>query len=131
NPESSRGHLFIVIQLRHINQKRNSYFTLIDMAGAEDPESLSNEFFIDPFQTVLTQFINDGRIKTFKEQARQHLKQELQEGLNDSQISVLVGDAINIISEGFFINDSILSLRYFLADTTFKRQQLENDSKTI
>lgn len=198
NPESSRGHLFFVVQLTNNDSKKTSYFTLIDMAGAEDPESIAKEYFPNKrFQEVLdpvtkqikakgfmttsesrdmldpnfkkqfeSEFLNDMETKLidpkydsfiFQRQARSALKvfktgeldpeftsvyqaifgptitgNSLKAQLDNfvtQKLKEQVIKAYEIIFEGFFINDSIISLQYFLADVKYKRQQLEQPNR--
>jgi len=101
NPESSRGHLFILFEVKCGDT--TSYLTIVDMAGVENPIDIKNSYF--PKESV--EYVLSA---TSDKTTRQLL-------INNYK-NVQVEKVLNTITEGIFINETINHMKYYL----FNRQ---------
>ncbi len=117
NPESSRSHLFIIFKITNISTKTEGYLTVVDMAGIESP----NQILLDRgakyaegsnYLVGQTEFyFNLNDIKNSKYNDVNNLVDKVK--LNNMSQRYFSTFA-EIISESFFINESILHLKYYL-----------------
>jgi hypothetical protein len=162
NDQSSRGHLFFLIeleletpQIRETETTRNTttntcYFTLIDMAGAENPEAISKDYFdftskdiTINYQEFLTQIRNERSLKSlpfsirFQPKIEEYINTELNKITDtDAKIKEKIklrnskfNEAVEIVQEGFYINDSITELTYFLRNQQYQREIFNEKKK--
>lgn len=114
NSNSSRSNLYIIFELT-FNTGKKGHVTVIDNAGMESPTDLFKTF-INSTQTSLQSILAPppiGGVDTVKK----HL-------LEDWKTSYSAKDVFDIIKEGFFINESINHLRYFLTKKNYKNVKI-------
>lgn len=99
NPESSRGHLFLVFRVS--KGDLNSYMTVVDMAGIEDPKTIISQYFAESnsFSSIFN-YISSGTGKPVWIDPK--ITKDEKENVK------------NIIKEGFFINETIHQLFFYL-----------------
>jgi kinesin motor protein len=147
NPQSSRGHLFFIVKLFIIDEfmstddnikkttSKISYFTLIDMAGAENPEAIAKTYFKLEDEYKFTDLLKDiANLSTTTSQLgtkqRQNLGTHLKDKHSKPESLLQVNKAIDTIQEGFYINDSLNELTYFLKNHQYQKK-LFDEEKTI
>lgn len=123
NPESSRGHLFLTFKVKSNDAgvMNESYLTVIDMGGAEDPFKIINNYFqkmsstSQIFSTTNPDAGNRYGNNLFWRPPAEYGKnfvtvaKEKNVPPEDFRRSVF-----SIISEGLFINETINHLTYYL-----------------
>ncbi len=155
NPESSRGHLFFIIEIdieghrTSVNAQEQTttittktcYFTLIDMAGAENPEAIARTYFNFNDDFTYNNLLSSIKSEASRGAAQLNFPKQLKEEYKDNIINpqtrktgtqTNVKKAIDTIQEGFYINDSLNELTYFLKDQQYKRKKFnepESDTK--
>ena len=125
NPESSRSHLYLSFEIEFAKGKRG-YVTIVDMAGREDPFALFEKLFDVKRMTLeSSSFKNESakKDKTYDKDPRKYYASSIQKLLAKVDMKELKkylktpsedpNDAIDLIREGFYINESINHLRVF------------------
>jgi hypothetical protein len=109
NANSSRSNLYIVFELT-FNTGKKGYVTVIDNAGMESPTDLFNLFIKNvSLQSILApQPI--GGVDTVQKYLLEQWK-----------ANYSAQDVFDIIKEGFYINESINHLKYFLSKKNYKQ----------
>lgn len=129
NPESSRSHLFLTFEIKHVNNddsETTGFLTFVDMGGRESPQSIFNQFFDN---------LSLGYVLTQKEILQKNIQKDLFTPIIDdknpnikikldyyttqtpAQKGKNMYDAktmIDIIKEGVFINETINHIKFFL-----------------
>ena len=126
NPESSRSHLYLSFEIEFAKGKRG-HVTIVDMAGREDPFALFEKLFDVKRMTLeSSSFKNESakKDKTYDKDPRKYYASSIQKLLEPrvdmkelkkylKTPSEDPNDAIDLIREGFYINESINHLRVF------------------
>lgn len=122
NPESSRSHLFITFKLTFKNGN-TGFITIVDMAGQENPSDIKSALFSSNYRyESIIQFINTRKDNNTFSTSIQHdvlahllnepeLVDTRNHGNNENFKKYIY--ALDIIKEGFFINETLNHLRYF------------------
>ena len=113
NIESSRSHLFITIELGFSNGNKG-YITFVDLAGRERPDDLYRSSFVHSSSKAKIGL--DDALRTTHSGLsglviQPSLKKLYLSNQNDQQIRGLIMDSIR---EGFFINETMNHLVYYL-----------------
>ena len=121
NKESSRSHLYITFKI--IKGDTLSYFTVIDCAGRETPKEIFDSYFSfdSKYNYPGTFYLSD--IKNLKENNTYVSKLKKDEIKNVSDNKLKLQYIKDLIKEGFYINESLNHLIYFInkqADNEYK-----------
>jgi hypothetical protein len=111
NPVSSRSHMYLVFEITFTNGKIG-YITICDTAGRESPLDIYNIFIDQSKRTSLTTILGPtggpGAI---------NLKSDLLTGYDKTSV-------FNILKEGFYINETINHLVYFLNKKNYRKTKV-------
>lgn len=105
NKKSSRSHLYIIFKIQ--NESQTGYVTVVDMGGRENPYEIAKSYFKDPKQITGESFFQDNKYSDVH-----IIHQYDNNGHNKPKITY---DEFKIIfEEGYFLNETINHLIYFL-----------------
>lgn len=124
NDTSSRSHLYIIFKIQF--QNFYSYITIIDMAGRENPADILNMYF--DFEekenkncNMSTALWMKTKFTGYNQNFNTYCK-KIKDDYNDTSIDHIK----KIFEEGFYINESINHLKYFLKIKMGQKLILEN-----
>ena len=116
NPQSSRSHLYMVFEIEFTTGK-TGYITIVDTAGRESPRAI---------------------FKTFLKTEKTSLPSIMAEGLGISLIekykkdpSYNNSDILEILREGFYINETINHLIYYFKSKQNKKPKIMMQSSDL
>lgn len=108
NPVSSRSHLYFVFEIQFETGK-TGYVTIVDTAGRESPIDIFNTF-IDTSKTQLASIMAPSG-------GEQLVEKTMRPEMKDIYSSK---DILEVLREGFYINESINHLVYFFNTKNYK-----------
>lgn len=109
NNNSSRSNLYIIFELT-FNTGKKGYVTVIDNAGMESPTDLFNLFIKNVSLDSILAPQPIGGVDTVKK----YLLEEWKESYSAQNV-------FDIIKEGFYINETINHLKFFLSKKNYKQ----------
>jgi hypothetical protein len=112
NPVSSRSHLFFVFEIT-FDTGKTGYVTLVDTAGRESPIDIFNTF-IDTKKTQLASIMAPSGGEALIDKTK---LQDLDQEYTSNHI-------LNVLREGFFINETINHLIYYFNKKNFKSTKI-------
>ena len=131
NKESSRSHLYITFKIS--KDGTVSYFTVIDCAGRETPKEIFDSYFSfektgnypGTFYLYDIKNLNEKNTYVSKLKTVTGTKDEIKKYVSDnkSKLTVQLQYIKDLIKEGFYINESLNHLIYFInkqADNEYK-----------
>ena len=123
NPQSSRGHLFLIFEIIDKNTQISSYLTVVDMAGIENPIEIKNTYFNASNSEIFTAIGDPSKRKVTGVPGKLKLDvlatEYNKKKIDTSEIPSQLARIYSILAEGLYINETINHLKYWLV----KRQE--------
>lgn len=131
NPESSRSHLFITFKVQLENGNKG-YITIVDMAGQEDPTVIYRMFLnekqitIGPFMKNIVNYVSKST-KSVGNNNNNNNNPWLDNNISDDNKII----AIEIIKEGFYINETLNHLKAYFRSKIYTSNDTAKKIKNI